>query len=141
MQRRFISVPRLFLLVILLTGIFGQPQHVKALAGITVTAITPYVTLDSNNSCAAGPRAEYIQVQVTNTSGGTLNNLSATINFPTTTPGGSYTGTWQLDAEEFPSRYIGTLAAGASTNLYFYVNYPCENVGGRRPPSSRIIRL
>ncbi len=134
MQSRFISIPRFMLLVVLLAGLFGQPQSVKALTGITLTAVTPYVTLDSNDSCNAGPRAEYIQIRVTNTTGGTLNNLAATINFPASTPGGSYTGTWQLDAEELTTRYIGSLAAGASTSLYYFVNYPCESVGGQPAP-------
>ncbi len=137
MQSRFILIPRLLLLVVLLAGLFGQPQPAKALAGITVTAITPYVTLDSNDSCNAGPRAQYVQIRVTNTSGGALNNLTATINFPATTPGGSYTGTWQLDAEELTTRYIGTLAAGASASLYYFVNYPCKSVGGQPAPISK----
>ena len=137
MQRRFISISRILLLIVLLTGMFGRPQIANALTGITVTAITPYVTLDSNDSCNAGPRAQYVQIRVTNTSGGALNNLTATINFPTTTPGGSYTGAWQLDAEEFTTRYIGTLAAGASANLYYFVNYPCETVGGQPAPIAK----
>ena len=137
MQRRFITLSRLLLLIVLLTGMFGRPQIANALTGITVTAITPYVTLDSNDSCNAGPRAQYVQIRVTNTSGGALNNLTATINFPTTTPGGSYTGAWQLDAEEFTTRYIGTLAAGASANLYYFVNYPCEMVGGQPAPIAK----
>jgi uncharacterized repeat protein (TIGR01451 family) len=86
--------------------------------GVTITSITPFAPLDSNNSCGAGPRAMYLQVDVKNTTGGTLTGLSASIN--------SFTNSaFILDAGESPVRYIGSLAANQTTSLYWYVNYPC----------------
>ena len=119
-----------FLFVYALSFVFPT-QSVNALTGVTVTSITPYVTLDSNGSCTDGPRAMYMQAKVTNTSGGTLNNLVATVNFTTTTPGGSYTGSWALDTGQSTTFYIGTLANNATYNVFFYITYPCESVGGQ----------
>ena len=130
------KLPNLIIVLAVIVAVLASAvntQNVQALSGLTITAITPYATLDSNSSCTDGPRSMFIQVRVTNTSGGTLNNLTATLDFATSTPGGSHTGNWQLDSGESPTRYIGTLAAGASANLYYFVNYPCESVGGVPP--------
>jgi LPXTG-site transpeptidase (sortase) family protein len=134
LYRKFLFV----LLIIVWCWVTVSPvKPVNALSGVSVVALTPFVTLDSNNSCGSGPRAQYIQATVTNNSGGTLSNLVATINFPTTAGGGSYTGNWSLDSGEITTRYIGTLANGAKANLYYFVNYPCENAGGQPAPITK----
>ena len=43
----------------------------------SISGMTPYAALDSNNACAAGPRAMFVQANVKNTSGATLAGLSA----------------------------------------------------------------
>jgi uncharacterized repeat protein (TIGR01451 family) len=97
------------------------PSAAHALTnGVTITSITPFAALDSNNSCGAGPRAMYLQVDVQNTTGIPLTDLSANIN--------SFSNSaFTLDAGESATRYIGNLGAGKTTSLYWYVNYPCQS--------------
>jgi uncharacterized repeat protein (TIGR01451 family) len=107
------------------------PPHAFALSAgdVTFTLVTPFLAQDSNNSCAAGPKASYIEVLVANPAGGTgtLNNLTANLSAFAGAAGVS------LDAGESATRYIGVLADGASFPLYFYVNYPCQ--AGSNPPA------
>src|SRR5215208_455891 len=60
------------------------PQHVFALStgDLTFTLVTPFLPVDSNSPCSAGPKAIYIEVLVTNPAGGVgaLNNLTANLN-------------------------------------------------------------
>src|SRR5512138_1176880 len=95
---------------------------------LTFTLVTPFLSQDSNNSCAAGPKASYIEVLVTNPAGGTgtLTNLAASLSAFAGAAGVT------LDSGETATRYIGALADGASFPLYFYVNYPCQL--GSNPP-------
>jgi uncharacterized repeat protein (TIGR01451 family) len=106
------------------------PPHVFALSSgdLTFTLVTPFLSQDSNNSCAAGPKASYIEVLVTNPAGGTgaLTNLTANLSAFAGSAGVT------LDSGESPTRFIGSLADGASFPLYFYVNYPCQS--GSNPP-------
>jgi uncharacterized repeat protein (TIGR01451 family) len=108
----------------------ATPPNIYAInAGdLTFTLITPYLAQDSNDSCAAGPKAMYIQVRVANPAGGTgtLTNLTANLSAFSGSAGVT------LDLGELATRYIGTLADGASFPLYFYVNYPCQ--AGSNPP-------
>ncbi|KAB8140884.1 DUF11 domain-containing protein [Chloroflexia bacterium SDU3-3] len=128
-QRRFSGWLR-WVMVAFLWSLF-IPQSVFALSSgdLTFTLVTPYLTQDSNNSCAAGPKAMYIEVLVTNPAGGTgaITNLTANLS--------AFAGAAGvvLDSGESSSRYIGTLADGASFPLYFYVNYPCQ--AGSNPPA------
>jgi hypothetical protein len=107
------------------------PQHVFALSAgdLTFTLVTPFLPQDSNSSCTAGPKAIYIELLVTNPAGGTgaLNNLTANLSVFSGAAGVT------LDTDESPTRYIGTLADGASFPLYFYVNYSCQ--AGSNPPA------
>src|SRR5215470_7401293 len=105
------------ILVVLMLWLSVIPASVHAITGLTFTVITPYAVLDANNCATQGPRAMYIQVDVTNNSGGTLSNLTATFD------GFSAAG-FTLDTGESPTRYIGTLANGATFPLYYYINYP-----------------
>ena len=125
----------IFISFIILSAVLFKPtENVNALSGISISTITPYVTLDSNNSCNAGPTAMYQQIQVTNSSGSTLTDLTVTHSgFTNPTLGGSWVGTFALDPGESTTRTISTLADGETANLYYFVNYPCYT--GSNPPA------
>jgi hypothetical protein len=77
---------------------------------VSITGVTSYAALDSNNACAAGPRAMFVQANVKNTSGATLAGLSASF--------GGFTSTaFALAGGETSYRYIGALAPNASAEL------------------------
>ena len=111
----------LFLLVVFLATLAGAlifPASTDALGGsASFKGVTPFATLDSNNAVASGPHAMYLQVNVTNTSGTTMTNLSATFN------GFVNTAVASLGTGESTSRYLGTLAPNAVAKLYWYVTY------------------
>jgi hypothetical protein len=66
------------MIVLLISLGIGPIQTAKALTGITAVLKTPYATLEQSNSCDGGPRSMYVQFEVLNSSGGTINNLTAT---------------------------------------------------------------
>jgi hypothetical protein len=69
----------------------------------------------------------YIQIKVKNETAGTLSELSAVLNgFPGSVASPPTPPTaFALDDGESTQRRIGTLAAGESASLYYFVNYPC----------------
>ncbi len=124
----------IFVALLILSTIFFHPtDDVSALSGITISTITPYVTLDSNDSCDSGPDAMYQQIQVTNSSGSTLTDLTVTHSGFTQPDLTGFTGTFTLDSGESTTRTIPTLANGATANVYYFVNYPCYS--GSNPPA------
>jgi uncharacterized repeat protein (TIGR01451 family) len=138
-------MPALVVLILGL-GLVGGSDPARAVSGLTFTRVTPFATLDSNNSCASGPNAVYLQVNVTNTSGSTLSNLTATFNgFTNPVFGGSWSITpvaqFQLDAEETATRTIPTIANGATVRLYWFINYPCWGGGGAPPAKTATFTL
>ncbi len=85
--------------------------------GVSVTMVSAAdLTLDSNQPCT-GPQATYVAFRVTNTSGTTQSNLRASI--------AGFAGGITLAGGQAASQYVGTLAAGASRNVYWFVTYPC----------------
>lgn len=103
------------LLAVLLVG---AARPASAAPGVSVTMISsPNLTLDSNKPCLEGPRAAYVAYRLTNTSGGALTNLRATIS--------GFASGITLGGGQAASQYVGTLAAGASRTLYWFVTYPC----------------
>lgn len=83
---------------------------------LTITQVSDTaLTLDSN-SPTTGPRAQYVAYRVTNTSGAAVTNLTATIS--------GFGGGIALSSGQSASQYVGTLAAGASRTLYWFVSYP-----------------
>lgn len=117
--------------VLALGAVRVSPTYAIGPGDVTFTAITPFAAQDSNNSCGpSGPRAMYLQVNVTNPVGGSAGNLA---NLTATISGFTGPAGVTLDAEESPTRYIGTLADGATTQLYYYINYLCQ--AGSNPPS------
>ena len=73
--------------------------------------------LDSNSPCVDGPNAAYVGYRITNTSGGTLTGVQATL--------GAAAAGFGLTGGQVATQYVGTLAAGASKAVYWYVTYPC----------------
>jgi uncharacterized repeat protein (TIGR01451 family) len=92
-------------------------QTAYAAPSVRFRAMTPFAVVDSNNCTTAGPMAMYVQVVITNTGASALSNATATIN--------SFSnGSFSLAGGQSPSIYIGNLAAGAATNVFWYVHYP-----------------
>jgi uncharacterized repeat protein (TIGR01451 family) len=87
-------------------------------SAVSITGITPFAALDSNNSCTAGPRAMFVQVNVKNISAAALTGISTKL-------GGFTNAQFALASGEQTDRYIGVLAAGATASLFWYVDYPC----------------
>src|SRR2546423_11721172 len=80
-----LALPLAVVLVMALQGAFLAPGASALSPGaVAITAITPIAPLDSNDPCGTGqkavPQAMYIQVNVTNTTSGTLTGLTATFN-------------------------------------------------------------
>ncbi len=93
----------------------GSPRRAPGVSVAMVSAAD--LTLDSNNPCT-GPQATYVAFRVTNTSGTTQTNLRAGI--------AGFSGGITLAGGQAASQYVGTLAAGASRNVYWFVTYPCS---------------
>ncbi len=85
---------------------------------VSVTMVSSAdLTLDSNQPCT-GPQATYVAFRVTNTSGTTQTNLRAAIT--------GFAGGIALAGGQASSQYLGSLAAGASRTVYWFVSYPCS---------------
>ncbi len=67
-----------------------------------------------------GPHAAYVAFQVTNTSGGTLTDLSGTLGDPSAFAGFAFAG------GQPATILIGTLTAGQSRTFYWFIEYPCH---------------
>lgn len=72
--------------------------------------------VDSNYCAGSGPRAIYVGGVITNTGGGTVNNIVATIS--------GITGNFSLG--QAASQSVGSLGAGQSTGVYWFVRYGCS---------------
>lgn len=99
----------------------GVPADAAAPArapGVTVAMVSaPDLTLDSNRPCT-GPQATYVAFRVTNTSGAAQSDLRATL--------AGFSGGITLSGGQAAAQYVGTLAAGATRNVYWLVTYPCS---------------
>jgi uncharacterized repeat protein (TIGR01451 family) len=88
-----------------------------AAPGVSVTMVSSgQLTLDSNTPCT-GPQAAYVSFRVNNTSGTPQTNLRASIS--------GFSGGIALGGGQAAGQWIGTLAAGASRTLFWFVSYPC----------------
>src|SRR5215831_2992716 len=119
----------LFILIgtIFWSGTSFRPAHALTAGQVSLTLITPIAVIDANAPCksatgASGPSGMYLQVDLTNTSGGTLTGVNATLVF--TTPKADAYG-FQLGTGENPVRQIGTMANGAVDHLFWYIDQPC----------------
>lgn len=96
----------------------GEAASVRRAPGVSVAMVSAAdLTLDSNQPCT-GPQATYVAFRVTNTSGTTQTNLRAGIT--------GFAGGITLAGGQAASQYLGTLAAGATRNVYWFVTYPCS---------------
>jgi hypothetical protein len=93
--------------------------------GATALAVLPLtvvqvsdsaLTLDSNSPATSGPHAMYASYKITNTSGASVANLTATIS--------GFSGGVTLAGSQAATQYVGTLAAGQSRTLYWFLTYP-----------------
>ncbi len=109
------------LLVILAILLSGIPTPVLAInvSSVTVTVATdPYLVLDSNKPCTQGPNTAYVGYTIRNTTSTTLNKLTATL--------GNTGNGFVLGGGQVATQQIGTLDAGASSTLYWLLQYPCS---------------
>ncbi|MBV9774665.1 MAG: hypothetical protein JO040_11980, partial [Gemmatimonadetes bacterium] len=96
----------------------GVPRTAARFPGVSVAMVSaPDLTLDSNSPCT-GPQTTYVAFRVTNTAGTTQTGLSATIT--------GFAGGISLAGGQAATQYLGSLAAGASRNVYWFVTYPCS---------------
>lgn len=102
-------------LVLLLAGTAGAAAAAPGVSVVMISA--PNLTLDSNKPCQEGPRAAYVAFRVANTSGAALSDVRATIS--------GFANGIILGGGQAASQYVGTLAAGSSRTLYWFVSYPC----------------
>lgn len=112
-------------ILIVFVTLFLSNNNVFALnsGAVTITMVTdPLLVLDSNSPCT-GPQSAYVAFRVTNTSGGTLNNLEVTLS--------NLGGGFALGGGQIAKQYIGTLANGANDVVYWYITYPCT-IGSTR---------
>jgi hypothetical protein len=119
--RRGATLALLFLLA--LSPLLRPAESAYALSpgAVSITMTTdPFLVLDSNSPCVQGPNAAYVGFRITNTSGGLLSNLQATLS--------GFTGAFALTGGQPATQYIGQLAAAASDTLYWYITYPCVTV-------------
>ncbi|UBV41692.1 DUF11 domain-containing protein [Deinococcus taeanensis] len=137
LHRRWLA--RLLGLLTAILGLLGLSGPAAALnaGAVSITLVSDtHLVSDSNNSCTKNtdltystPKAAYQAFKITNTSGGTLINLKATLGI---TAGPAGTGTintaepsFGLAGNQAAEQYIGTLAAGSSRTLYWFITYPC----------------
>ena len=73
--------------------------------------------LDSNKPCTDGPRASFVPFRITNTSGATVTDLTASIS--------GFNAAIALGGGQPADQYIGALAAGETRYVYWFVSYGC----------------
>lgn len=124
----FPSIPRLrggklWAWLLLLFGLWGQEAFALNSGDVTILMTSSNLLVVDSNKCPPpnndGPHAAYVAFRVTNTLGTTLTNLSATLSGFDTANGFNFSG------GQTATQYIGTLAPGASTVLFWFMQYPC----------------
>jgi uncharacterized repeat protein (TIGR01451 family) len=108
--------------------------HALAAGSVTIQMVTDDQLVVDSNYCSGnqGPRAAYVGFKITNTTGAAINNLQ--VDLATLTNGFSLAG------GQVSNQYVGTLAAGASRTVYWYVQYviSCSGGGGFTPIASTL---
>ncbi|HET7189886.1 MAG TPA: hypothetical protein VFI52_17155, partial [Gemmatimonadaceae bacterium] len=111
----------------LLAGLTATPAHAAGVAArnrrlpaplsLSVVQVSDSaLTLDSNSPATAGPHAMYVSYRITNTSGASVANLSATL--------AGFGGGIALAGGQSATQYVGTLAAGQSRTVFWFITYP-----------------
>jgi hypothetical protein len=104
------------------------PSAAHALGSTDITtqvATDPLLVVDSNYcSTGEGPRAGYVGITITNTSGRILTGLEADLS--------NLTNGFSLAGGQAVTQFIGQLAVGASRTVYWYTQYAidCTGPGG-----------
>lgn len=94
----------------------GGVVHRLAALPLTVTQTSDTaLTLDSNNPTGSGPHAMYVSYRITNTSAASVANLSATLS--------GFSGGVVLGGGQVATQYVGTLAAGQSRTVFWFITY------------------
>lgn len=83
------------------------------------------MAIDSNKCATDGPRAAYVGGVITNTGPGTVTNVVATM--------GTLGNGFFLAGGQTATQAIGTLAAGESTGVYWFVGYGCADAVSATP--------
>ena len=109
----------------LMTVLFSQSFQVALALGpgdVTILLTSGNQLVSDSNNCSGGdgPHAAYVAFQVTNTSGGTLTDLSGTLGDPSAFAGFAFAG------GQPATILIGTLTAGQSRTFYWFIEYPCH---------------
>jgi uncharacterized repeat protein (TIGR01451 family) len=115
--------PFLRLLVLLAVLAVTEPAQAAVTFSLRTgndTTKTQSMPIDSNNCAAAGPRAMYVGGVVTNTGGTAVTNVVATIS-------GLGSGFF-LAGGQAATQTIGSIGAGQSTGVYWFVGYGCTNL-------------
>ncbi len=98
------------------------PPSAQALTAsqFRIRMVTDPLLISDSNGCSSGdgPQAAYVGFKIENISGGTLSNLSVNL--------GDFDTGFSLAGGQAATQYIGTLAAGESDIVYWYVSYPCH---------------
>jgi fimbrial isopeptide formation D2 family protein len=117
------SKPLLRLLALLAALLFAVPAEAAVTFSLRTgndTSKTQSMPIDSNNCAANGPRAMYVGGVITNTGGAAVTNVVATIS-------GLGSG-FALAGGQATTQTIGSIGAGQSTGVYWFVGYGCTNL-------------
>ena len=109
------------ILSLMMVGLLPPPAALALTASqIQIRMMTDPLLVSDSNGCSggAGPQAAYVGFKVTNTSGGTLTNLSVNL--------GGFVSGFGLAGGQAATQYIGTLAVGEGDTAYWYISYPCH---------------
>ena len=102
----------------------GTPVHApRDLTHVSLPALSMSIvqvsdtalTLDSNSPVTSGPHAQYVSFRITNTAGTTATNLTATLS--------GLNANVALGGSQPAAQYVGSLAAGASRTVFWFVTY------------------
>ena len=106
-----------FLLALIGLAAPAQAQLAFSLRTGNASTGTQSMPIDSNNCASAGPRAMYVGGIITNSGGSTVTNIVATMS-------GLGSGFF-LAGGQPASQSIGSLGAGESTGVYWFIGYGC----------------
>jgi uncharacterized repeat protein (TIGR01451 family) len=83
------------------------------------TTNSQFMPIDSNNCAGSGPRAAYVGGVISNSGAATVTNVVATIS--------GVAGNFSLTGGQAATQSIGSIGAGQSVGVYWFVGYGCTN--------------
>lgn len=81
--------------------------------------------IDSNSCTAAGPHAAFVGGTVTNTGSAPVSNITASMT--------GFNSNIYLTGGQMVTQSLGTLGAGESVGVYWFVGYSCANLASATP--------